>query len=551
MQKRTLVALVLAIAGLAGGASAQTVVNADVTANTTWCGGANPGPIILQRPIFVKNGATLTVLAGCIVRGQPRTGAVVPGSTAGSPGALIVTQNGRLVANGNAGNPIVFTTAAVDDSPNDNIADDANPADGFKDAWAPGDLFLDDTPQTAPLSPLAPNGSANVSHWGGLVILGNAPTNLGSGCGTGLGTCTVEGLTIPGFSVADSTFGGLLPHDSSGSLQFVSVRHAGDQIGADNELNGITLAGVGDGTIVRNVEVYTNFDDGIEWFGGTVGGQNLAVFFAGDDQFDLDQGYTGVNQFMFGIMPFFNQNSGAVYGAASGDKGGEWDGDDFAEVGGVNTQSDGSCRPLSNPAMYNLTMIGSTPPGGQHFTPASPKINSGRIQLRSGFAGLLQSSVVVNTGTQVGLDVDLAANACPGQNMADNLAACTVEVCASTFADGAGLAPEDQDALDCCTLAAPNNNCAPGAFPGLVNEDVTFNPTGNGGKLDSSLKPATAKIKPKISPASPLCATTTLPAPSTVTFRGAFAGTAPTLWADGWTALGKAGLLSATAAGLP
>jgi hypothetical protein len=200
--------------------------------------------------------------------------------------------------------------------------------------------------------------------------------------------------------------------------------------------------------------------------------------------------------------------------------------------------------------MYNLTMIGSTPVAGQHFTPTSPKINSGRIQMRSGFAGLLQSAVVVNTGTQPALDVDPAATGCPGQNTTDNLIACTIEVCASTF-DGAALAPEDQDALDCCTLAAPNNNCTPGAFPGLVNEDVTFNPIGNGGKLDSTLKPATAKIKPKISPASPLCGTTTLPAPSTVTFRGAFAGTAPTLWAEGWTALGKAGLLSATAAGLP
>jgi hypothetical protein len=99
MRKRTtLVAVALALAGLAGGASAQTVVNADVTVNTTWCSGGNPSPIILQRPIFVKDGATLTILPGCIVRGQPRTGPVVPGSTVGSPGALIVPATGRLVA---------------------------------------------------------------------------------------------------------------------------------------------------------------------------------------------------------------------------------------------------------------------------------------------------------------------------------------------------------------------------------------------------------------------------------------------------------------------
>ncbi len=551
MQKKTLATLTIAFLGLAASAGAQTVVAADIVANTTWGSGANLCPIILDHPIFVKSGATLTILPGCVVRGQPRTAVVTPGSTVGTPGALIVTRDGRIIANGNANNPIIFTTAAIDND-NNGVADDVSPADGFKDKWTSAtDLFLDDTPGTAPLAPLDTAGAANVSLWGGLVVLGNAPTNLGIGCGTGLGTCTVEGLTIPGFSVADATFGGILPHDSSGSLRFISVRHAGDEIGNSNELNGVTLAGVGDGTTFQNIEVYVNFDDGIEWFGGTVNGTNLAVFFVGDDMFDLDQGYTGVNQFMFGIMTFFNQNGGGAFGSASGDKGGEWDGDDFAEVGGVNIQSDGTCRPFSYPLMYNMTVIGSTPVAGADFAPVSPKSNSGRIQMRHGFAGELLNSVVVNTGTAQGYDVDPVANSCPGYNMLDNIADCTAQVLASTFADGLALPADELAALACgnadprTPTAASDNVVNNALFPGLVDEDATFNPQGAGpgpnhGKLVSTLKPS--KINPKLG--FGLTGTAgAVPGPRVVTFRGAFDGSVPGLWTDGWTVLAKAGLL--------
>ena len=295
---------------------AQMSVSTNITSNTTWS-----GVVILETAIFVKNGATLTILPNTIVRGQPRTGPVLQGDPTGTPGALIVTQNGRIVADASAQTSIIMTTAVVDNN-NDGIADDLD-GNGFLDPFPgfnPGTLtpsttpvFLDATPRTAPLAPLDKAGNGNVSLWGGVVILGSAPTNLGSLSAGGYGQATVEGLTVPGFPVADALYGGLEPHDNSGSLNFVSVRHAGDELGNGNELNGVTLAGVGDGTRFQNVEVYCNFDDGIEWFGGTVNGKNLAVFFAGDDSFDLDEGYTGINQFLFGIMPFFNDNFGGSF----------------------------------------------------------------------------------------------------------------------------------------------------------------------------------------------------------------------------------------------
>src|SRR5512145_2328722 len=99
MQKKLTAMVAFALVAVSGNARAQdcgasdpeTIVAADIVADTTWS-----GEIVLQQPIFVKNGATLTITAGTIVRGQPRSAAAVPGQVAGTPGALIVTQTGRI-----------------------------------------------------------------------------------------------------------------------------------------------------------------------------------------------------------------------------------------------------------------------------------------------------------------------------------------------------------------------------------------------------------------------------------------------------------------------
>lgn len=565
MQKIRLVAVALAFAGLAAGASAQTFVSANVTTNTTWGNATNPSPIILQQPIFVTNNATLTILAGTVVRGQPRTGAVVAGSTLNTPGALIVTQSGRIVANGSSTNPIIFTTAAVDNN-NDAVADDDD-ANGFEDEFVAGDVFLDDTPATAPLAPLNGAGASNVALWGGLVVLGNAPTNLSNKNGVGFGKGLVEGLTVPGFPAADATYGGLEPHDNSGSLRFISIRHAGDELGASNELNGISLAGVGDGTTVENVEVYCNFDDGIEWFGGTVNGKNLAVSFVGDDMFDLDEGYTGLNQFLFGVMPFFNENGGTAYGSLSGDKAGEFDGDNFRPDNvafndnvAVRRELDGGAGfggpgPLSGPGMYNMTVIGSTPDAPLFFTPASVAATNRGLQARNGFAGVVYNSIVINTGSEEGWEIaPVPASEVPGFGVTENANGGLISLVCSTFDDTGAL-----DALETTVVTNGNNlstflggaagsantiNVA--AFPGLVNEDQTFDPQGNGaGKLDATLKPSPINPRPNVGLTGTAgCVATQGPGLTSVTYRGAFAGSASTLWTTGWSALNRGGLLA-------
>ncbi len=572
MQKLSLAALALVIGGLAASAGAQTSVNTDITTNTTWS-----GTIVLERPIFVR-GATLTIQPGTIVRGQPRTAAVSAVSTAGSPGALIVTQTGRIIANGNALAPIIMTTAATDNDDN-GVADNVDlPANAFNDAWNPGDAFLDDTPGTAPLAPINKAGFGNVTLWGGLVILGNAPTNLADVANVGYGRGTVEGLVLPGFSAADATYGGEEPHDNSGSLKFVSVRHAGDELGAGNELNGVTLGGVGDGTVLENVEVYCNFDDGFEWFGGTVNGKNLGSFFVGDDSFDVDQGYTGVNQFMFAIQPFFNTlsyinsdgNPTTAYGSASGDKVGELDGDDYRpdlvafydnvnlRVDSTSTVVDGTPSPLSGANLYNLTAIGTTPDVANPALPlgiTAASANRG-VQMRNGFAGNLYDSIVVNTGSAKGIDLVLVpvgeADGAPGFDVVDNANAGLISVVCSTFQNTGAIAnpSAEQTAInngDTQTSATTDNNVVNlVGFPGLANESTYFDPTGNAtGKLDATLKAIPINPRPNAGLTGTVgCVAPQGPGLRSVVYRGAFERVASKLWTTDWTALNIGGLLA-------
>jgi hypothetical protein len=561
-----------AVAGLAGSAPAQTVVNANITSNTTW--NLVGSPYILSQPIFVKDGATLTILPGVVVRGQPRVVDPLQPTIEGTPGALIVTQTGRLIASASASNPIIMTTAAVDND-NDGLADDVDAPIGFKDRWEPGDAFLDDAPTSAPLAPLAKGqpGSvgfqSNVALWGGLVILGNAPTNNANKCGVGYGRCTVEGLTVPGFPADDATYGGVYPHDSSGILRYVSVRHAGDEIGAGNELNGVSLGGVGDGTTFEFVEVYANFDDGVEWFGGTVNGRNLVVAFVGDDMFDLDEGYTGVNQFLFGVAPFFKENDNGNYGSASGDKAGEFDGDNFRPDNtdlndNVNTRVDVTGAvfdptpwPLSYPAMFNMTLIGSTPDSGQEFVPTFPAPTDKRgIQFRNGFAGEVHNSIVVNTGNETGIEVGSGTGAL---SVVDNANNDLIRLVCSTLDDGAALGANEQtvvangDALVVRlggVLPAAANSINPNPAPNLlVNEDVTFDPTGNAaGKLVAALK--TARINPRPRVTFPPLPVGGCPQPGgdfldpAAVYRGAFVpGAAAPLWTNTWSVLSQGGLM--------
>lgn len=136
-----------------------------------------------------------------------------------------------------------------------------------------------------------------VSQWGGMVIDGFAVTNACEYTGTrgvDLQLASECHVASEGSAGLDENFyGGDNDDDSSGRLEFVVVKHTGAEVGNGDELNGITFSGVGRNTVVRNIQTYSTFDDGIEMFGGAVNVQNFAGIYVRDDSIDLDEGWIG------------------------------------------------------------------------------------------------------------------------------------------------------------------------------------------------------------------------------------------------------------------
>lgn len=205
-----------------------STVSADITSNTTWS-----GVILLQNKVFVKNNAILTIQPGTIIRGDLAT-----------QGTLIITKGAKIIAEGTANNPIVFTSNE----------DPGNRAEG---------------------------------DWGGLVLLGKARNNQPGG------VANIEGLTVS----ADTEFGGTDDLDNSGSLKYVRIEFPGIPLQPNKEINGLTFGSVGSATQVDYVQVSFSGDDSFEWFGGTVNCKHLIAFRGLDDDFDTDFGYRGKVQF--------------------------------------------------------------------------------------------------------------------------------------------------------------------------------------------------------------------------------------------------------------
>ncbi|MFM9824956.1 T9SS type A sorting domain-containing protein [Flavobacterium sp.] len=223
---------------------AATVVNVttDITVNTTWVVGTT---YKISGLIYVRNGATLTIQPGVTVKGVfTSTGT-----------ALIITKGAKLNAIGTAALPIVFTS---------------DKAAGLR---SPGD-------------------------WGGIVLLGKARVSALTTANTGLNN--IEGITA---SVNTEYGGGLTPNDAdnSGTLKYVRIEFGGFVFSNNNEINGLTMGGVGSGTTIDYVQTsYTN-DDSFEWFGGAVNCKHLVAYRGLDDDFDTDNGYKGFVQFALGI----------------------------------------------------------------------------------------------------------------------------------------------------------------------------------------------------------------------------------------------------------
>lgn len=186
------------------------------------------GTYQLKGWVYIANGAQLTIEPGSIIKGDKQTKA-----------AIIVERGGKLIAQGTASQPIVFTSEQE------------------KGQRKPGD-------------------------WGGIILCGKAPNNQSE--------MQIEGgpRTKHGGNVSD---------DNSGIVSYVRIEFAGYPFDKDKEINGLTFGSVGSGTQIDHVQVSYSNDDSYEWFGGTVNCKYLIAYKGWDDDFDTDDGFSGKVQF--------------------------------------------------------------------------------------------------------------------------------------------------------------------------------------------------------------------------------------------------------------
>lgn len=289
--------------------------------NITW---TSNNTYLLDGYVFAESGATLTIQPGTIIKGKASP------STGDKTSALIFSRGSTINAVGTACEPIIFTAEF----------DDTNESE---------DLTANDR-----------------GLWGGLIILGNGIVGVNGG------EFNVEGIPS---TEGRATYGGNNNADNSGTIKYVSIRHGGDKLEANNEINGLTLGGVGNGTTVDFVEVFANLDDGIEWFGGNVNVRHAAVSFCGDDSYDYDQSWDGKGQFWFSIQD------------QEGARAGEWDGSEAADL-----------NPKVSPTISNVTFIG----GGLTTVNAD---NNDALRIRNDAAAHVHNAVMTGFARRaIGID---------------------------------------------------------------------------------------------------------------------------------------------------
>lgn len=268
----------------------------------------------LTGQLVVKNNASLTIPAGVTVY-------VEKSDDAAQKGSLIITQGSKLFVNGTEDKPVVFTSAA--------------------DTKAPGD-------------------------WGAIVILGKAPTNVGTG--------NAEGLTISD----DTKYGGTDANDNSGTIRYLRVEYAGginpdaeEEWGID-KVSGLSLHSVGAGTTIDHVMVAHSRDDGFQFVGGTVNVTHLIAYNNGDDDYDFDYGYTGKMQFLISYRTELTSSHALRANA----------------VESYNDAVPTTHTPITRPVISNMTIIGP-----QGVSTSTNGLNQA-VYIRKGTKFVLDNSII-------------------------------------------------------------------------------------------------------------------------------------------------------------
>lgn len=263
-------------------------------------------------------------------------------------------------------------------------------------------------------------GPEDVQQWGGMVINGNGITNNCSDAERTADQCHVVSEGQP------SNYGGNDNADNSGVLRYVVLKHTGFEVAAGDELNGVTFNAVGSGTVVENLEVYSTYDDGIEFFGGAVNVENFVGLYIRDDSIDYSDGYAGTITNALVIHPATNGNR-CIEADNVGD--------------GRTSQGEAfDTAPVSNPTIRNLTCIPSSFDAGTHGDSEGPLFRQGaRVQLADSIVFGGYGSVASNECLEVESDVSLAFAAAGQSTLNTSIIACE-EAAKGAFANADPLA---------------------------------------------------------------------------------------------------------------
>ncbi|GAB3246137.1 hypothetical protein GCM10027347_00800 [Larkinella harenae] len=270
-------------------------------------------------------------------------------------------------------------------------------------------------------------GQRRAGDWGGVVVMGKAPANKKD--------FKIEGeevSVVPGGPTGDAA-------DNSGIIRYVRIEFAGIAFQTDKEINALTLAGVGNGTVIDYVQVSYSGDDAFEWFGGTVNAKHLIAYRTLDDDFDTDYGYSGTVQYGW----ILRDPAVADQCTCSDSNGFESDNDGtgstdlpqtsakfgnvsvFMGPGTVNSKFRSAFRIRRNSAIsiYNSTVVGAFPKGGLELegTASQDNFKGGKSDYRgltivngksvvSGDTVMLKATERKNTFNAVESNLKLANN---------------------------------------------------------------------------------------------------------------------------------------------
>ncbi len=320
------IAMILTVSGIS---SAQTVDS------TTLNSSSISGNVVLTRTTsylmkgfnYVENGGSITIPAGTVIKGDFET-----------KGTLIIKRGAQIFASGTADCPIVFTSEK-------------------------------------------PSGQRNAGDWGGIIILGRAAINTATG---------VDSAEIEGFGAGlGPVYGGqpVVNNDNSGVFRYVRLEFPGVNLTgvSGNEINGLTMGGVGSGTTIEYVQVSYSGDDSFEWFGGRVNPKYLIAYKGLDDDWDCDNGFQGKIQYGLSVR----DKDIADVSSSNG----------FEIDNNVNSPSNTN-NPRTRPFFSNMTVVGPFETTG---TVVNPLFQRGG-HLRRNMQACIYNSIIM--GWRVGIRFD-------------------------------------------------------------------------------------------------------------------------------------------------